>query len=210
MQRMFLLLMTLALALAIGCNQNRASNKSGASTGAGGDTSGTAADNNNAAGTAGTGSSSSAKLSDSEKQLLQQVADADRAEVQMGQLAQTNASSDKVKQLGQMLVDDHKQNSQQVQQLAQQKGVELKDEPKPDEQSAMSKLEKTKGAQFDKAFLQHERDDHAKLLKQLQQQQDQVNDPDLKSFVTQTINAVQQHLQQTEGSKATSTSPSGQ
>jgi putative membrane protein len=206
MQKILLVLMTLALAVAIGCNQNRASNKD--NTGAG-DT--TAASNDTANGTSGSNAgTTTAKLSDSEKQLLQKISDADKAEIEMGQLAQSNASSPKVKDFGQKLVDDHTQNNQQLQQLAQQKGVQLQDEEKPDEQSAKSKFEKMKGAQFDKAFMQHEKDDHAKLLSQLKQQQDQIQDPDLKSFVSQTIDAVQQHLDAAQGSKATSTPPSGE
>ena len=206
MQKSFLILMTLALAVAIGCNQNRASNKD--NTGAA-DT--TAASNDTANGTSGSNAgTTTAKLSDSEKQLLQKISDANKAEIEMGQLAQSNASSPKVKDLGQKLVDDHTQNSQQLQQLAQQKGVQLDDQEKPDEQAMKSKLEKTKGAQFDKAFMQHEKDDHAKLLSQLKGQQDQIQDPDLKSFVSQTIDAVQQHLDAAQGSKATSTPPSGE
>jgi putative membrane protein len=205
MQKIFLAFMTLALALAIGCSQNRASNKNAAGTG---DTTGTAADNNTAGTTGANGAS--AKLSDSEKQLLQKVNDADKAEIEMGQLAQNNASSAKVKDLGQKLVDDHTQNKQQLEQIAQQKGVQLQDEAKPDEQSSKSKFENMKGAQFDKAFLQHERDDHAKLLQELKQQQDQIQDPDVKSFISQTIAAVQQHLDAAQGSKATSSSPSGE
>ena len=199
------LLLTLALALVVGCSKNQAGN-SNSSSGSNPSADNTATTDNSAAGQ----SSTSAKLSDNEKQLLQKVAEADKAEIEMGQLAQSNASSDKVKQFGQKLVDDHTQNNQQLQQIAQQKGVQLEAEEKPDEQAAKAKFEKMKGAQFDKAFLQHERDDHAKLLKELQQQQDQVQDPDVKSFISQTITAVQQHLQEAQGSKASSTPPSGE
>ena len=203
MRTNLILLLTLALALAVGCSKNRAGN---ANSSNGASTDNTAASDNNT----GAPSSTSAKLSDSEKDLLQKVADADKAEIAMGQLAQTNASSDKVKQFGQKLVDDHTQNSQQLQQIAQQKGVQLQDQQNPDEQSSKARFEKMKGAQFDKAFLQHERDDHAKLLKELQQQQDKIQDPDVKNFVSQTITAVQQHLDAAQGSKASSTPPSGQ
>jgi len=199
------LLLTLALALAVGCNQNRAGNTS-PSSGSNPSADNTATTDNSAATQSGT----SAKLSDSEKQLLQKIADANKAEIEMGQLAQSNASSPKVKDFGQKLVADHTQNNQQLQQIAQQKGVQLQDQEKPPEQSMKSKMENMKGAQFDKAFLQHERDDHAKLLKELQQQQDQVQDPDVKNFISQTITAVQQHLDAAQASKATSTPPSGQ
>jgi putative membrane protein len=208
MQRILLVLMTLALAIGIGCNQNRASNASNKDN-AGADT--TAASNDTANGTGGANAgATSAKLSDSEKQLLQKIADADKAEIEMGQLAQANASSPKVKDLGQKLVDDHTQNNQQLQQLAQQKGVELKSEEKPDEESMKSKFENMKGAQFDKAFLQHEHEDHTKLLKELKSQQDQIQDPDVKSFVSQTMTAVQQHHDAMQGTKATATPPSGE
>src|SRR5437879_6169384 len=205
MRTILALLLTLALALVVGCNQNRAGNRSSASGSNPSADNAATSDN-----TASSQSSTSAKLSDNEKQLLQKIADANKAEIEMGQLAQSNAASPKVKDFGQKLVDDHTQNNQQLQQIAQQKGVQLQDQEKPDGQSMKSKLENTKGAQFDKAFLQHERDDHAKLLKELQQQQDQVQDPDVKSFISQTITAVQQHLDAAQGSKATSTPRSGQ
>jgi putative membrane protein len=188
------ILLTLALAVVLGCNQNRAGNarSSGGSN--------PSADNT-ATGAAGQ-SSSSAKLTDTEKQLLQKIAEADKAEIEMGQLAQSNASSPKVKEFGQKLVEDHTQNNQQLEQIAQQNGVQLQAEEKPDEQPVKNKFEKMKGPQFDKAFLQHERDDHAKLLKELQAQKDQVQDPDVKNFISQTIDAVQQHLQIAEGNAA--------
>jgi putative membrane protein len=132
--RTLALLFTLALALAIGCSKNQAGNANSSSG------SNPSADNTTATpdNSAASPSSSSAKLSDSEKQLLQKVAEADKAEIEMGQLAQSNAASPKVKDFGQKLVDDHTQNSQQLQQIAQQKGVQLEDQEKPDEQSAKS------------------------------------------------------------------------
>lgn len=194
MRSNLVILSTLALALVMGCNQNRAGNTS-PTTGSNPSADNTATGTDSAAG-------QSAKLSDTEKQLLQTIADANKAEIEMGQLAQSNASSPKVKEFGQKLVDDHTQNNQQLQQIAQQKGVQLQDEEKPDEQSLKNKFEKMKGPQFDKAFLQHQRQDHAKLLQELKTEQDKVQDPEVKNFISQTIDAVQQHLQIAEGKAA--------
>src|SRR5437764_1359091 len=106
MRTNLVLLLTLAFALAVGCSKNQAGNSNSSSgSNPSADTT-TAAPDNSAAGQ----SSTSAKLSDSEKQLLQKVADADKAEIEMGQLAQNNAASPKVKDLGQKMVDDHTQN----------------------------------------------------------------------------------------------------
>jgi len=70
-------------------------------------------------------------LSDSEKQLLQKIADANKAEIEMGQLAQSNASSPKVKDFGQKLVDDHTQNNQQLQQIAHRKAFSSRTKKSP-------------------------------------------------------------------------------
>ena len=203
MQRIVLFLMALTLALAVSCSQNNAGTRStdNNSKGNSPDTAANSKDNTTP------GAGSAAKLSDSEKQLLQKIADANKAEVETGQLAQSNAASPKVKDMGQKLADEHTQNQQQLQQLASQKGVQLSDQPT--EESQKNKLESTKGAQFDKAFLQHEKDDHAKLLQDLKSQQDQIQDPDVKSFVQQTISAVQQHLDMLQG-KGAASQPSGQ
>src|SRR5919198_3213737 len=45
------------------------------------------------------------------------------AEVQMGQLAQKNGSSDAVKQFGQMLVKDHSESNQKAMSVARSMGV---------------------------------------------------------------------------------------
>jgi len=194
---MILALAILALAFAVGCNQNRAGNAS-PSSGSNRSADNTATSNNSGA----SQGSTSAKLNDTEKQLLQKVAEADKAEIEMGQLAQSNASSPKVKELGQKLADDHTQNMQQVEQIAQQKGVQIQDQEKPDEHAMKDKMEKTNGPQFDKTFLQHEREDHAKLLNELQQEKAQVQDPIVKSFLDQTITTVQQHVEALKGTKA--------
>ena len=203
MQRILLFLMALTLALAVGCSQNNAGTRSTDNNSKGNSPDTAANSNDNTT----PGAGSAAKLSDSEKQLLQKIADVNKAEVETGQLAQSNAASPKVKDMGQKLADEHTQNQQQLQQLASQKGVQLSDQPT--EESQKNKLESTKGAQFDKAFLQHEKDDHAKLLQDLKSQQDQIQDPDVKNFVQQTISAVQQHLDMLQG-KGAASQPSGQ
>ena len=55
------------------------------------------------------------------------------------------------------------------------------EEVKPEDKAAADKLQSMKGAQFDKAFLQHEKQDHAKMIQALKQQQESLEETDRRA-----------------------------
>jgi len=71
------------------------------------------------------GSASGGKLKHSDRRFLEKVADSNRAEIALANLAATQASNQRVKDFAQKLVTDHQQVTQELQQLAQQKGIDL-------------------------------------------------------------------------------------
>jgi len=60
-----------------------------------------------------------------ERRFLRKVAKGGEKEVALAQLAQQRASSPQVKQYAQMLLSDHEKMNNQIEQLAQQKGVKI-------------------------------------------------------------------------------------
>lgn len=70
-----------------------------------------------------------------DQMLLSRIHAANQKEIQMGQLAQRNASSTKAKQLAQRLVRDHQQADQRVTQLAQRLNITLQN---PDSMGKMN------------------------------------------------------------------------
>lgn len=86
--------------------------------------------------------------------------EANTADIETGGLAVKKGSTKAIRDFGAMLVRDHKMVRQQGRDLAKKLGV-TPTPPKPDQgmadhAAAMKKLEALKGAEFDKAFLEHE------------------------------------------------------
>src|SRR5437588_6359038 len=73
-------------------------------------------------------SSKSSGTAMTDKQFLKEAADGGLAEVELGQLASSKASSDEVKKFGQRMVEDHGKANDQLKQLAQSKNVDLPNE----------------------------------------------------------------------------------
>src|SRR5262245_63237502 len=73
----------------------------------------------------GRSSTGETKLQRTDRGFIQKAAAGGKAEVELGKLAQSKASSDAVKQFGQRMVTDHGAANQELMQLAQGKGVEI-------------------------------------------------------------------------------------
>lgn len=137
--------------------------------------------------------------------VLDRLATADRGEVAMGKLAQSNGSS-RVQQYGQMLEQDHGTALGQVQDLAKKKNVTLGETPKDamakheqkQSHEMHGKLAKLHGAEFDKAFAKAMIDDHKKDIEHLNKWKTAVNDPDVSSLIDQTLPVLQKHLDQAQ------------
>jgi putative membrane protein len=84
------------------------------------------------------------------------------AEVAMGQLAQRNGQRDDVKAFGQMLVTDHGEANQKAMEAAKSLNVTPPSGPSDKQKADMAKMEKLKGAEFDKAFARDMVMDHKK------------------------------------------------
>jgi putative membrane protein len=135
------------------------------------------------------------KAGDEDKDAIKMMHQANQAEMEMGKLAQSNGTKD-VKDYGRMLEQDHNKADKQLQALAKQKQVQLM--PKTgDEQKMESKeldqLRNMKGDQFDQAFLQKMVDGHDKKIAALTKMQNEVNDPQVKSLIQETLPTLKHH-----------------
>ena len=74
-------------------------------------------------------SKDSGKLSRDDHKFMETVARDNLMEVQAGKLAQTRASDDRVKKLGQMMEQDHGKANKELQKIASDKGVSLPSQP---------------------------------------------------------------------------------
>lgn len=144
------------------------------------------------------------KLSATDRTFLKKAAEGNMAEVEMGKLGQQKGTSSQVKQLADRLVNDHQQNQQTLQSLAQKEGATLPTSVAPNHQALKARLEKLNGAAFDKAFATEAVREHHKDIAEFKRAQSSTKNPDVKNYAAQTLPKLQEHLQlaQTAGGAA--------
>ena len=144
----------------------------------------------------GNSANSTGKLAPADKQFIKKAAQGGLAEVQLGQLATEKADSPDVKQFGQKMVDDHSKANDQLKQVASNKGVTVPDKLSAKDAATKARLEKLSGKAFDRAYMRDMVMDHTKDVSEFRTEAKTAKDPDVKSFASQTLPTLQDHLKQ--------------
>jgi putative membrane protein len=116
-------------------------------------------------------------------------------EMQLSQHAQQKAQSPEVKQLAQMIMQDHRQASQQLQKVAQQIGVQLPQGLPSMKMQEIQILSSLPAEQFEKQYVAQMNELHAKDVACFGAQMSLAQNEQVKQFVTQTLPRLQQHQQ---------------
>jgi putative membrane protein len=128
---------------------------------------------------------------------------ANTADMETGALAQQQGASQEVRDFGAMLVRDHRAVRQQDRDLAAKLGVTptppKDDQTAKDHAAAMARLRGLKGAEFDRAFLQHEAAFHQAVISALQSTLlPAIDNQELKALVEKVAPAFQAHMRMTQ------------
>ncbi|HZT26696.1 MAG TPA: DUF4142 domain-containing protein [Pseudolabrys sp.] len=136
------------------------------------------------------------KASKADQKFMTEAMQGDMAEVQIGKLAQEKSQNQDVKQFGQTLEQDHNQNLQQAQQVAQQLGVNPPSGPSAQQKATYDKLSKLSGAKFDREFKQAMVKDHKEDISKFRKEENKSGA--VGNFAKQTLPTLQKHLQMAE------------
>lgn len=138
-----------------------------------------------------------AHLDKKDREFIQKAAAGGMEEVEAGKMGEGKAQSADVKSFASMLVTDHSANNQELQALAQQKGVALPAALPKKDQKKIAKMEKAKN--FDKTFVHVQGiEDHKHDIKDFEKASKSAKDPDVKAYATKTLPVLQKHLQRAE------------
>lgn len=147
------------------------------------------------ASTMGQAATSGQGVNSSDRNLMRELAYANLAEVEAAKIAQSQSQNDQVKNFAQRMMDDHTKALQELQQLAQQKGVALPTEPDAQHKAEAKKLAALSGDKFDKRYMaKGGLSDHHNTHRLLSRVQDRASDPDLKALASKMMPVVDQHL----------------
>lgn len=153
------------------------------------------------AGSMSTTDTSHAQASQQAINFVKKAAIGGMMEVQLGQMAQQKASNPRVKNFGQMMVDDHSKANDQLKTVASQQNIEVPTTLDDDHQKHVDNLSKKTGKDFDKAYMSMMVDDHKKDIGEFQDAAKNTNDQAVSNFATSTLPVLQKHLDSAQAIK---------
>jgi putative membrane protein len=188
-----------ALALLTFCSpgNNRQSDTGMANDGSGGMSSG---DTALSSAPAPAGGETGANTEATPPAILSQMNVANTMEIQLSRMASKQATSPAVKRVATLLVADHSKNNKEVTALAKKLNVSLTPAAGgsvtgSDSAAMPAELQGAKGAEFDRAFVQHQIQLHQNNIQKIQNQLlPAVQEPQLKAYLQKTVKGMQGHL----------------
>lgn len=149
------------------------------------------------------GSSSAKAVSSADKKFATETAQGGLAEVELGKLAIQKGQSDKVKQFGQRMIDDHSSANTQLKSIAQKNNITLPTDINAKDQALKDKLSGLSGSDFDRTYITAMVKDHQKDIGEFQREASNGSNADLKGFAAQTLPTLQEHLRMAKEAEQT-------
>jgi len=137
----------------------------------------------------------SPSLSTTDATFINTVGAAGIAEVQFGQLAQTQATRTAVRAFGAQMVADHTAANNELATLAQSKQMTPPSDMDMMHKAKHDQLSNIAGSEFDRVYMQGQVEDHIAVINAFQDEIANGTDADVKAFAQKHLPAMQQHLQ---------------
>ncbi|MFZ0662369.1 MAG: DUF4142 domain-containing protein [Acidobacteriaceae bacterium] len=136
-----------------------------------------------------------AKAPMTDQQFVDFAAQTDMVEANLGQLAQSVAASQKVKDYGQMLVTDHTNDYNQLYETAHQANLDVPNAIDTEHDKAMiDPFQKLKGAAFDRRYIHDMVAGHTAAIAVYKKEATDAQNDALKTYAEEAIPTLQKHL----------------
>ena len=116
-------------------------------------------------------------------------------EVQLGKLAQQNASSFKVKEFGERMINDHSKANEELKNIAQKENIKLPDNLLSANQETLKELSKYKGSEFDQHYMKKMVEDHKEDIKAFENAAENAKNEHIRQWAQKTLPTLKQHLE---------------
>ena len=124
---------------------------------------------------------------------LEKAAEGQQIEISLGQLATQRAQSERVKEFGAQMAEEHKKASQQVEELAMKGGMKLSPALSEERMLKVNKLSQLFGHAFDRAYLSYILEDHKTIVEEFQRRGKTMQDQDIKQWIASMLPTLQSH-----------------
>ena len=138
---------------------------------------------------------STTPLEKMDKDFVMKAAGGSMMEVELGNIAQQNAASQRVKDYGAMMVRDHSKASDELKTFASRRNVMMNsDSLMALHKSHIDNLKNKTGAAFDKAYMNMMVNDHKKDVTEFEKASKMCKDQECLAFASKTLPTLQMHL----------------
>ena len=137
-------------------------------------------------------------VSSDDREFMNKAAHAGAAEIAAGKMALSKTENSEVKQFAQRMIDDHTKASDELKELAKNKGVTLPTEPDDEQKEKAAELKELSGDEFDAEYMEAQINDHETVIDFFQDEADDGSDKDVVSFATKTLPTLKSHLEMAE------------
>ena len=130
----------------------------------------------------------------SDRDFVVRAGHVNRAEVELGQLAQTKGGSDTVRNYGTLMVTEHTKAQNDLITLAANKNITLPTALDSANLALKTQLMAASGAQFDSLYMKNMVTSHQMSVNLFQNEINQGQDPDIKNYASIYLPHIQMHL----------------
>jgi putative membrane protein len=128
-----------------------------------------------------------------DNEFMMKVAESGMAEVELGQLALKQASSEDVKKFAQRMVDDHSKANEELKSLAASKTVTLPTAASQKHRAMIDRMAKLSGAEFDREYMKHMVKSHESGVALFEKQVQKGTDTETKAWAEKTLPTLREH-----------------
>lgn len=118
----------------------------------------------------------------------------DQCEITLAKAAQEKATSEQLKQHAAKMIEDHSKTTTELKAWAKAKNVDLDVKLPEPKQKMIKEITSKSGAEFDKAYLEHEIAGHRMAAAHFRNGSEFNKDPDLKAWAQKTLPVIEGHL----------------
>jgi putative membrane protein len=130
-----------------------------------------------------------------DQQFVDFAAQTDMVEANLGQMAQSSATAQPIKDYGQMLTTDHTKDFNQLYDVAHQANLNMPNAIDAEHNKAMiDPFQKLKGAAFDRKYAHEMVAGHTKAIAVYKKEAADAQNAGLKSYAEQALPVLQKHL----------------
>lgn len=129
-----------------------------------------------------------------DKEFLVKAAGGQKAEIALGEMATQRAESDKVKQFGQRMIEDHQKAGKEISQLAFKEGIELPADMPDMHKKSAERFSQLSGKEFDRAYIAYMLQDHMKDVTEFERGVNNIKDQQVKQWASSALPVLKEHL----------------